>query len=194
MSNASKKGHRCASCAGFTLIEVIVVIAITAMLSSFLILYNSNSRQRIALFVEQAKIAQTLQRAKSISLSKYAVPGDSSCGYGVRFDYTAQPQTYFVFQYALGAGEDCSQVSFIQDDDNHIQPVPGLAFEVNSNVVFDQDPHDDRIEYVLFIPPNPRVLVTTGDITHKSGKVYLKIKSGDEQAVIGVGSAGQINI
>ena len=41
---------------GFTLIELIVVLGITAFLSSIMISYNHTSRQQLALYAEETKL------------------------------------------------------------------------------------------------------------------------------------------
>lgn len=179
---------------GFTMVEILIVVAVTATLSSFLLVYNNNSRQRIVLFVEQAKIAQIILKAKSLSISTYANSGITSCGYGVKFDY--ENRMYSIFRYDYS--DNCENLRrtnpdiFNDPSGAHIKPVEGLAFTMPTGVVFDTG-HSDAITYVLFVPPDPRTIVQSGESIGGSGSVYLKSADGGSTATVSVGAAGQVN-
>jgi prepilin-type N-terminal cleavage/methylation domain-containing protein len=176
---------------GFTMIEMLIVVAVTAMLSSFLLLYNSTSRQQVALFVERAKMSQVMQKAKSFSIASYATT-EEACGYGVEVDYITR--SYFIFRYAKPAASSCEEITIIgtSENDPNIQPLASYTYELNSALVFDRP--DDAIESVLFIPPDPRVLVRTGDIILRSGGIYMATRDHSATASVLVGVAGQISI
>ncbi|MDP2704042.1 MAG: type II secretion system protein [bacterium] len=77
---------------GFSLIETLVVIAITGILTAMAIGYTRGNEGRIALIAEQAKLQGMLQKAKALVLQGYERKGgESDLGvcYGVFFDFPA---------------------------------------------------------------------------------------------------------
>lgn len=169
---------------GFTLIETLIVIAITALLSSFVLTYTSTSREQVALYVEQSKISQTILRAKSLTLSTYNQPA-IPCGYGVRIDYDMG--IYELFSYGAAP---CSSVSVID---------PNLATRVRESRLPPQvrlGVKPESIEYVLFTPPDPKTSIWrrgAGAATSSDGIVFLQGTSGKSAVGIGVSFAGQVS-
>ncbi len=175
----------------FTLVEVLIVVAVTALLSSFLLVYNNNSRKQIALFVEQAKIAQIITKAKSQAISTYATGGGVAvCGYGVQFNYAEG--SYDIFRYEYDRDCDTLTRATAVFDDFHVKPVEGLHFTLNQSLEFNGT-QDDAVSYVLFVPPDPRTIIRVGDVSRSSGSIYVKAKNSQESAKVMIGSAGQIN-
>src|SRR5665213_2287500 len=80
----------------FTLIELIIVVAISALLSTLAITYSSIGRNSVSLSVEASKISQFILQAKQLSIATYT-SASASCGYGVAFNMAAQ--TYSIFAY-----------------------------------------------------------------------------------------------
>src|SRR5512144_1181344 len=92
---------------GFTLIESMIAVTITVLLSSFVITYSSTGRQQISLTVERAKLVQVVSRAKSMALNRYK-DTDPVCGYGISVDYdNAQ---YMLFSYRAPRCEDIASI------------------------------------------------------------------------------------
>lgn len=83
---------------GFTLVEAVVVVGITAMMTVISLVYSRSSEKRIALYTDQAKVVGVIERAKSLALQKYRVGGTNVCGMGVVFNNAAQPNTISIFQ------------------------------------------------------------------------------------------------
>ena len=82
----------------FSLIEVLVVISITALLTSMAVAYSRTSGRQVSLFTEQARVAGVLNRAKSLALNRYSTVGASPvCGVGVLFDRSASPHRLVIF-------------------------------------------------------------------------------------------------
>lgn len=91
---------------GFTLIEVMVVVAITAFLAGLLLTYNRSSDNQIVLAAEQARVAGVLFRAKAFSLQKNIMKGTAAaCGFGVRFEKTGG--RLVLFEDLPVNGDDC---------------------------------------------------------------------------------------
>lgn len=174
----------------FTLIEVLVVIAITSLLAGMILSYSSNSRDRVALYVEQAKLSQTIAKAKALTVSTYNDPA-IPCGYGVHIDY--EKDAYQLFSY--GAQDDSRQV--VDCDD-----ITVLDFNLRTEVQTEQlpanltfeNPDEKSIEDILFLPPNPNTWIWLygSNGTSTEGRVPVSAKSGEFSVYILVSSAGQI--
>lgn len=175
----------------FTLIEVLVVIAITSLLAGLILSYSSTSRDRVALYVEQAKLSQTIAKAKSLTVSTYNDPV-IPCGYGVHMDYAEG--TYSLFSYGVAPGSnqpaECDNITTLD---------PGLRMDVvterlPANLVF-EDPDGQAIEDILFLPPNPDTWIWLyGDTsTSTEGRVPVTSRSGSFSVYVLVSNAGQIS-
>ena len=167
------------------MVEVLIVIAITALLSSFILTYTSTGRDQITLSVEEAKVAQTILRAKSLTLATYG--GDQvPCGYGVNFDYAAKPQTFSLFRYDK---KGCADIQYMES-----QYVTMLSSStLNDAVRFMDTP--DNLEYIFFVPPNPDTYLWQPGLnaTTTSGAISLTTRRGDFIRTVDVNSAGQIS-
>ncbi|MEK9173607.1 MAG: prepilin-type N-terminal cleavage/methylation domain-containing protein [Patescibacteria group bacterium] len=143
---------------GFTLVEIIVSVAIIAILSATLIVYSRRSEKQILLNVEKAKIAQTVLRAKELTLSGYTKPisNPPPCSYGFRIDYINK--TYSLFEYTPPAPITCDQILTITS----VVPNAPSYRETESNALnskLDFDTGPNRLGYLLFVPPDPKVLL-----------------------------------
>ena len=92
---------------GFTLIEVVVVMGITVLLTGFMI--QNFSRTRVDLNQSRLLVQDAIREAQSLALagSVYAGSGKFSsyrCGYGVHFE----SGSYLVFAGPDAAAVDCS--------------------------------------------------------------------------------------
>jgi prepilin-type N-terminal cleavage/methylation domain-containing protein len=92
---------------GFTLIETLVVLAITILLSTMLIGYTRGSNTKLPLYIDRATVVGVIQRAKNFALEKYKSDLNSSskiCAYGVHF--VVNTPSYFI--YSQRTNNDCS--------------------------------------------------------------------------------------
>jgi prepilin-type N-terminal cleavage/methylation domain-containing protein len=187
-----------ASKRGYTLIELLIVMSITLLISSFSILYGRMGARQIALYVEAQKIAEIIFRAKILATSAHQ---DASliCGYGVVIDYAAS--TYQIFSYdppnpnprnlqcntVATSGINPANVNFSSAESlkNKFNLNPDLAFAVNA----------DSIVYILFIAPYPTTLISdssAGTIA-PTGKIYMNTVLGGNSLAVDVSSGGQVN-
>ena len=83
--------------AGFTLIETLVVISITGILTAMALGYTRQNETQIALLMDQAKIAGMLQRAKTLALQGLGREGGAKgvC-YGVAFHRPGAEAPHFI--------------------------------------------------------------------------------------------------
>lgn len=179
---------------GFTLVEILVVIAISAMLATIALGYSRTAQNQIALSVETAKIAQTILRAKDLTLATYAnVPG--TCGYGVIFD--SANSNYSLFAYTPGGappcpgapaafpspcGSTCSQIS------------PGTWQTPLANAVR-MSSQPDSATVIIFYPPAPQTFISRdggATFANATSKVYLNTIDGSASTTVSINPGGQI--
>lgn len=176
---------------GYTLIELIVTLGIMTLFSSILISFNHTSRQQIALYTEKTSLAQTIFRAKSLSLGFYVGSAASNyCGYGIHIDYLGN--SYSVFKYRKGNISDCRSIVAINPDAEEIVSTS----IVNSGVFVIKPDAGYWLEDVLFVPPEPTVLIGSGGMVvgNNSASVILRTVDGSLSDSIGINSAGLINL
>lgn len=176
---------------GFTLVEVIVVLAVTTMLSALILVYNASTRETLRLFTEKARVAQLILRSKSLALSTYA-GGNGLCGYGVHFDRGANRYELVAYRPA-----DCRDRSRV-DTEASFDVVEQSSFDLPPTLDFGAPQGTggrDEASYVIFIPPDPTVLVAQEDGSLASqgvGVIDLYIKGRTTGAMVVVNAAGQV--
>ena len=169
---------------GFTLIEILVVTALTAILSGIAIGYSNTGQQNIALFRDQAKVINAILRAKSLAVQSY-VKGGAGCAYGVHFD---QGGSFRIFRDLdeLSERHDCSSANNRYSPNLGEDLNPPEISSLESSLSF----APGSILDISFIPPEPKVLI---DQTSKDGKVVIQTKSGNNLKNISVNRFGQVN-
>lgn len=179
---------------GFTLVEVMVVMSVTAMLSALILVYNASTRETLRLFTEKARVAQLVFRAKSLALSTYTEGGIERCGYGVRFDRGAGK--YALVSYAPPSCADRAQV---RTNPEYFEEVQLSSFTLPPTLEFRDRASagvtGEQLSYVLFLPPDPTILLARDDgslITTGDGEVRLGIKDRETDAIVSVNGAGQV--
>lgn len=180
---------------GFTLVEIIVVVAITTILTGALIVYSRQSERQILLNVEKAKIAQTILRLKSLTLSSYTKPPTSPppCSYGFYVDYTRE--VYGLFEYVPPEGcENILTVTAIDTGPNFFREIESSTLD--KSLDFNIGP--SRIGYLIFVPPDPKLILFNEskqeDTLLAPMTVYLKTKDSSLEAKITINNVtGQLS-
>lgn len=184
---------------GFTLVEVLVVLFVTVILSASLITYSSRSRLQVALMVEKAKIVQQILRAKSLSIAtRRGIAANAACGYGWHIDYARREYAIFKYEDTSGSGAlDCGDIDayYVSNNRNNTNVIiersaadPNLVFEVDSTALLD----------VMFVPPDPQVVLLVGDdpataaTTTFPATVTIKTRDGRARATIMVTKTGLV--
>lgn len=176
---------------GFSLIEILVVIGVTTIITGVFIAYSSGSREVLALSLEKAKVAQLILRAKSFALSTKTETGVFICGYGLLVDETSE--TFTLFRYEGDRAECAAAESNLLN--------PSLVRIIESHILGPSVRFDQRVlrgnelESVLFIPPEPTaVIVAGGDVTAGAAVIYLRgVGSAARKAAITVSPNGQVS-
>ena len=187
---------------GFTLVEILIVVVITAIISSFAIVYSQQGERQISLYVEEQKIVAYIDRARSLTVGLYNQGDPSSqplCGYGVQINYANGKETYSIFGYQHPSGpaspKICEGVNAIDTSlittDKTAVSQSDVNVPVDPNVQLDGSP-SDALQYVVFIAPAPRTIITTNG-GGGPGSVHLKTPDGKSTVTITVSSAGQVD-
>ncbi len=196
--------------AGFTLIEILIVVAISALLAGLVITYSSVGRNEVALSVQSTAIAQTLSRAKSLAIAAYGsqTPGAPHvCGYGVAFDFAAD--TYSLVSYEPASGK-CSDASAVRSGGVPSAELHSYSSDTWHRVVGGglqlrgTGSAGPAAALVLFYPPDPTTLVSTdlciaGDagctytFPLQPGTIYLLTSDNSAAQNVTIGTAGQIS-
>jgi len=171
-----------------------VVLGVTAMLSSLILVYNSSTRETLALFTEKARIAQLILRSKSLALSTYA-ERETPCGYGVRFERGERRYALVAYRPA-----ECTDRSRVDIDPEAYEVVQLSTFELPPSLEYGTRASEtaegaEDVSYILFIPPDPLVLVAREDgsiVGNGLGQVELKVRNRPTSAIVTINAAGQI--
>ena len=150
---------------GFTLVEMLVVLAIIIVMTGIVIFNVNTERQNSALLHSAQKLSLDLRRAQTYALSSKGFKSDIDIpwGWGVHF---------------FGAGST-SYVIFADRDNNKIRTDSNEDFETinfENGISFSSS----NISDVIFIPPEPTT-VFTPDQTMAS--VILINKNGATRAI-----------
>jgi prepilin-type N-terminal cleavage/methylation domain-containing protein len=179
----------------FTLVEVLIVVAISALLSTIVIAFSSLSKNEVSVSIEEAKISQFLFQAKTLAMATYAV-SSSTCGYGVSFDYANN--AYSIFAYVPSNATSCPSASSITNiSQTNMQKYTDSTWNVHltKGVQFKQ--LSDSASVILFYPPDPTTLISRdgSSFINKTSNVYLFPVGGSSYLNhISINSAGQITM
>ncbi|OGY59107.1 MAG: hypothetical protein A3E61_02375 [Candidatus Colwellbacteria bacterium RIFCSPHIGHO2_12_FULL_43_12] len=178
---------------GFTLVEMLVTISVTLILSGILIGYSREAGKHLVLVNNQAKLVSLIARAKSLSTATFFEgtlplnPGDPRiCGYGVHVD-TVSGEIFIFRDLAV----DC-----VMNGDNRFGsgdiPLTGQlnVFELTPQVT--QFASDMTLDDIIFIPPDPTIIIN-GDTSLKEAMISIEVKDGSSKSIIKINNAGRIS-
>jgi prepilin-type N-terminal cleavage/methylation domain-containing protein len=183
---------------GFTIVELIVTFSVITILASYMILYNKTNKSQIILSLEQAKLVDALNTAKSLTLSTY-VENNSSCGYGV---YINNYNTYTLFKYGNPSISNCSEQI---NTSTPLNTVTGnwiviKTFTLDKNIEFNSN-ISKTLHMIFFVPPDPKIFIwRDGDEkpiteTNNDPETYIELQIKDKSIskTIKVNVMGQIS-
>lgn len=178
---------------GFTLVEMLITISVTLILSGILIGYSREAGKHLILVNNQTKLISLIARAKSLSTATFFEnalplnPGDPRiCGYGVHADKGSGK--IFIFR---DLAVDCATNGDNRFGSGDVS-LPGQlnVFELNSQVT--QFASDMTFDDVIFIPPDPTVIIN-GDTSLREAVISIEIKDGSSKIIVKVNNAGRIS-
>ncbi len=160
---------------GFTVIEMLVVIAILGIISATLITSMRVGERQIMLFREQARVISALSRAKSLSIATFGESGNVPCGFGVHFE----PTSFLIFK---DLASDCGSADRVYSGPSEIFE----SFTLDSKVTFNALTLSD----IVFIPPNPFIRITPNQ---DQATITIQTIDGSASKNVKINSAGQIS-
>ena len=159
---------------GFTLIEILVVLAIIVVITGVVIFNIGSERQNSALLRSAQKLSLDLRRAQSFALSsKVFKTSGVPCGWGAHFNGVGS-DNYIIFA-DLAVNQNCSDRDFIRaasgsEDFETINLESGIIVDSLSGGLSD----------IVFTPPDPTVTFTPAQI---SASVTLINKNSATRAI-----------
>jgi len=175
------------SCAGFTLIELIVSISIIAMMSGLFLTNYHSTNKTSELRMTAQKLASDLRLAQNYSLGSKEYGGNMPAGgWGVHLDRVASPNSYIIFadsdgnkQYDSGEGD--------ADKGGLVVALPAGVSVKEINVSSPIDFID-----ITFLPPDPMTNIWDGSNTHNLVDIILSEDSSNTTKTVEVNFFGLI--
>lgn len=171
---------------GFTLIETLVTISITLVLSGLAIAYNRSSERQIAIYRDQSTVVGLLNRARSLAAQKYrdpSIPTYITCAFGIHFEPDSRD---FVLFQDLGEG-GCSSGSANYRYDAGSNPSETLeTLSLDPRLQFDGIPISGLD--IFFIPPD----ITASSSTNLPVSFVIKTNDNNFSVTTTVAAGGQI--
>lgn len=179
---------------GFSLIEMVIVVAIVGVLSGMTLIYNRSGGEQLKLFKEEATVVGLLNRARALAAEKFNKNSDS-CAFGVHF--TDNSPNFAIFQDLKPiAKEFCKELGgsynndFIYASGESIQDLvleKGLVFKISSGPTRTPVTIGQSVD-VIFVPPE---LGVTSTVVLPVNLVILNSANGGSKTVI-VNDTGQV--
>ena len=178
--------------------EILIVVVISALLSTLAITYSRVGQTQVALSVEAAKLSQLILQAKALSIATYNSAG-ASCGYGVAMNYAAQ--SYSLFVYSPAGAPPCpggtTLVTIAADSIKQYAPSSWQVKPAKGIVMASSSLSNDVLTAVLFYPPEPMTIMSRTTAYNvlspgQTSKIYLHTADNSASAVISVNPAGQV--
>ncbi len=140
---------QCSNDKGFTLIELIVVISITVMITGMVLAGMQTGKRSKDVSTSAEKLAAIIRQAQMMALTGKTIGGvRPDGGYGVYLNESTEPNSYYLF------ANDSEVDSYEYDaGDTIIQ-----SFSLLEKVSFDSVPHSS----IIFTPPQGTIWVSTG--------------------------------
>lgn len=166
---------------GFSMTELLVVLALIAILAGSMVFYSRSIERQIIIFKEQIKIVSAIQKAKSLGLVAFLKTAQAPCGYGVHF---SMPDSIIIFkEISLSGDTKCL-------DTDAIYTSPDENFEeikLDKTIKFTELGLND----IVFIPPEP-IIIIDGQIFKNEALIKIKTIDNKGEKIIKVTNAGQI--
>ncbi len=177
---------------GFTLIEMLVIISVTLILSAILIGYSREAGKQLLLINNQAKLVSLVARAKSLSIITFlenTLPTGQNepkmCGYGAHLERNSGE--VFIFR---DMAVDCSA-----SDNKYTSSDTKLTGELNVfklDTKVTQFASDNTLNDIIFIPPDPTIIINS-DRSVQDAVIGIETKDGSGKVVVKVNNAGRIS-
>ena len=152
---------------GFTLVELMVVISITTIMSLLILPNFRLSEQQLSVKISAYRLAQDLRRAQEKAMSSIKFNGQISAGgYGINF--VLDSNTYILFADVNANGQYDGEGEKVEEIDiSSIKITPKYSYLYYPN-------GGDPIEMwaslselsVIFVPPDPSVVIDSAETSY----------------------------
>ncbi|MEX0689857.1 MAG: type II secretion system protein [Candidatus Paceibacterota bacterium] len=166
---------------GFTLLEIIVVIGITVLLSTLAVTYNRSNERQLLMFRSQSEIVSAMNRARALALERFDEPveGKDLCGVGVRVSGEKDFHIFLDLENKGNCLNSDRRYSGSEEDFESFELAPQVEFAQGTSQGLE----------VLFVSPHLDV------ISSESFPVEIELISLDvNNAKIHISAVGQISI
>ena len=186
---------------GFTLVELLVVISVSVILTTMIIVYGRLGEEQLIVFKEQAKMIGVLNRAKGLATEKYVESTSDSeeiCGYGIRFLKNVKPFKYQIFEdrfptcdtqgrpYAYDIGDDVLLPNESHELSNRIANL--IIKDGFGAILVANNPT------IIFTAPNLDAKITSDNGVGEINEFYFEITAiGGAKSIVRINNAGQIS-
>ncbi|MEK7612155.1 MAG: hypothetical protein AAB407_02345 [Patescibacteria group bacterium] len=200
---------------GFTLVEAVVVVGITIILTSILITYSRGSEQQILFFREQALITSAILQAKGFAIETFQpdfqplFSGTETitpiCGWGIHVEdetTNSYPNTIIIFKDHGNPGNNpCASPNPQYNDAQNekfevleLDPVIKIArICLNTTITGNCSSPGPASADVVFVPPDP---VVKFQPTANANELVIVLETidGSRTSNISITKGGQVNI
>lgn len=198
---------------GFTITELLITIAISAILTSAVFASSYSVREQFSLFQEQYHLFNALNETKNLTLAFYSRQIATDCGYGIKFqsegnkviiykdkvetDIGGQPMTWDSCKITNTNHKFYYNASDEIVDEKTFKAVPDgqdYSFKLSETAKFADGTDID----VLFIAPIPTIYISSPSGTYLSTSneidIPLKTIKGNSTAGVKINTFGQISM
>lgn len=156
---------RGSAAAGFTLIEILVVLAIMAVISSVLIADYRTGQKKYSLDAAAQNIVSDLRRVQSMAMSGTTKTAEIIYDYGIHFDANTSYYTIFADKQANSQRYSNATADVMIERVNLENQVKVVAVSPNSSGLD-----------VVFEPPNPKTYINK----NSSGPATITLQYGND--------------
>ncbi|MBI4993782.1 prepilin-type N-terminal cleavage/methylation domain-containing protein [Candidatus Wolfebacteria bacterium] len=196
---------------GFTVIELIITIAISSVLMSLMLVSNYSIREQYSLFQDQYRLYSLFNEVKNFSLAAYARDPNTVCGYGISFqaprdiiiyrdfkDNQADLCSFFPHNFQYSELSSMKNDEILDEKNSQIidKTKQSYSFKLSETANFDFGGSVSRID-VLFVAPNPSIfIVKNGNNSNMVNNIAVRIKTtrGNNSMGISINNFGQISM
>jgi len=183
---------------GFTLLELLIVIALSVLFSTFVIISGHTGQNGVAMTVEETEISQLILRAKSLSITTYTGTGTSGCGDGIHVNPANGTYSLFVYSPSGNICPSFASTSAAMGFESNEKPYDTQTWNTPVAQGLTLGAGANALEDILFYPPEPEVLVSQNGnkflTPAPTSYIYLGTVGGTASATIAVSPTGQVSV
>lgn len=160
---------------GFTLVEVMIVAAITGMITTFLLLNFSNTRRNLESVTNQ--VMGHIRKVQAMATSSKQYAGTYRCGYGI---VPSSATRYNIYAGPVSSAS-CVTENRNYDGSDTIDSVEFPAFVLpDANIEFKEQSPGVYFSNIFFEPPDPKTYINnTALLSTAPARITIGLKGKD---------------